>query len=246
MSVTAWYAAWKIAFQISPIILTNGLVGSLPGRMLPIIAITEALHFPLGLLSGGDNISLDNFFANFQVLPGVDVISQDIGRYPFANQAVAANAVIRLPNQISMLMICPSQQGFGYYTKLPIMMSVIEALKMHNASGGTYTIVTPSYIFANCVMRRMFDASTSLTKQPQNAWQMDFEKPLITLADAEQAQNGLMSILTNQLQVIEPVWSGLATAASVPASLAGAAIAPVMSGATAANTIAASGLLGPI
>lgn len=238
------YAAWKIAFQVSPIILNNGITGLLGGRMLPIIAITEALSFPLGLLSGGENIGLDSFFANFQVIAGSDVINQDLARVPFANQTVAANAVIRQPNAVSMMMVCPAQGTVGYYAKLPIMLSVIEALKMHNAQGGTYTIVTPSYVYTNCVMRRMFDASTNQTLQPQHQWQLDFEKPLITLADAEQAQNGLMSMLTNQLQVLDPVWSGLSTAASIPGSLAGPAIAPVMSGSLAANTAAASSLAG--
>ena len=75
--------------------------------MLPIISITEALNFTVGILSGGENIELDDFFANYQPIPGGTLIDQDIGEYPFANQSVAANAVIAKPLKIPMMMICP-------------------------------------------------------------------------------------------------------------------------------------------
>ena len=56
---TPGLAAWKLAFQLSPIVLTNGIVADFPASMLPIIALTEMINFPLGLLTGGANISLD-------------------------------------------------------------------------------------------------------------------------------------------------------------------------------------------
>lgn len=241
-------AAWKAAFQLSPIILTNGITNSFPGRMLPILAVTEALNLPLGLLSGAGGVSLDKFFANFQPLPGSTLIDQDVATYPFATQALAANAVVANPLQVSMLMICPVQNPFGYWERLAIIMALREVLAQHNASGGTYIVATPSYIYTNCVMRVMRDASTALTKQPQNAWQIDFIRPLITLEDAEQAQNGLMGMLTSRVQLPSlPTWSGLSTAASIPGSVVGAAVAPIQSGAISANTAAASALgTGPI
>jgi len=238
---TPGLAAWKVAFQISPIILTNGLVNSFPGRMLPILAVTEALNLPLGLLSGAGGIGLDRFFANFQPLPGSTLIDQEIGRYPFATQSVAANATISMPLTVSMLMVCPVQNGFGYWERLPIIMALQKVLTLHNSSGGTYIVATPSYIYTNCIMRSMRDASTALTKQPQNAWQFDFERPLITLEEAEQAQNGLFSMITGGVQIPgNAAWSGLSTAASIPGSIAGVAVAPLQSGAIAAGTSAAS------
>lgn len=245
---SAGLAAWKAAFQLNPIILTNGITNSFPGRMLPIMAVTETLNLPLGLLAGAGGIGLDKFFANFQPLPGSTLIDQDIGSYPFATQAIAANAVIANPLQVSMLMICPVQNPFGYWERLAIIMALREVLAQHNAQGGTYIVATPSYIYTNCIMRGMRDASTALTKQPQNAWQLDFIRPLITLEDAEQAQNGLMGMLTSRVQVpaLAP-WSGLGTAASIPGSIAGAAVAPIQSTAISANTAAASAFgTGPI
>lgn len=240
---TAGYTAWKLAFEKSPIILSNGLVNGFPGKMLPIIALTEIVNFPLGLLGNAGNIGLDNFFASFMPMPGSTLLSQEVAKYPFANSTVAANATIALPTHVSMLMICPTQNAFGYFERLAVMMAFREALYQHNASGGTYIIATPSYIYTNCVFREMRDASTALTKQPQNAWQLDFERPLITLEEAEQAQNGLMSMLSAGLNVGgSPAWSGLATAAQIPQSLAGIATMPAQLTSLAANTASASAL----
>lgn len=235
---TPGMTAWKLLFQLSPIILTNGIMQGFPGGMLPIIAITESINFPLGLLAGGD-VSIDKFFANYQPLPGSSLIDQDLARYPFANATVAANSVMTMPLQISMLMICPVQNKLGWYEKLAVIMALREVLYQHNARGGTYTIATPSYIYTNCVMRSMRDSSVGLTRQVQNAWQLDFERPLITAEDAAQAQNGLMSAISSGGQVTEPAFSGLGAASSTPMSLAGNSLIPAQLTNVAGNTAVA-------
>lgn len=241
--MTPGLAAWKLAFQISPIILTGGgLTSSIPGGMLPLIAITEAINFPDGLLSGGSNIELDNFFANFTPVQGASLIDQDIGRYPFANQQVAANAVIAQPLTISMHMMVPVRNSLGYAAKLAIMIALQTALAKHNATGGTYIIATPSYIYTDCVMRSMRDVSSSVTKQAQNAWQLDFEKPLITLAQAQDAQSSLMSKFSSLLpNVGQPAFSGLQSAVGQSISLAGSSVIPSAAPGLATGTIAVPG-----
>src|SRR5579859_6827529 len=99
--MTPGLAAYKLSFQLSPIIFVGGIAQNIPFQMLPIIAITEALNFTIGLLSGGDPIDLDNFFANYQPMPGSTLIDNQYGQYPFANQSVAANALITNPLRIS-------------------------------------------------------------------------------------------------------------------------------------------------
>lgn len=243
MSYTPGSAAWKLAFQLSPIILVNGWAANFPVPVLPIIALTEAVNFPLGLLSGG-NVNLDRFFANYQPLPGSSLIEQDVGEYPFANQSVAANAVITRPRTVSMVMICPVQNRFGYYERLAIITALKEVFDRHNSSGGTYIVATPSYIYTNCVMLRMVDASMGNTKQPQNAWQLDFRRPLITIEEAEQAQNGLFSILSSGAPIpgnpASVGWSGLATGSSIPGSIATPGIIPAALGSLSANIPGAS------
>ncbi len=226
-------AAYKLSFQISPIILTGGVAGFIPGGMLPIISITEALSFAVGLLgTGGEDVDLDQFFCNFQPLPGGSFIDQQIGHYPFANQAVAANAVIAQPLLISMEMICPARGALGYATKLATMTALQTTLAQHNASGGTYTVATPSRFYDDCVMLRMVDVSGGTDKQVQSRWRLDFEQPLLTLQQAAQAQNSLMGKISSGVPIggDPPAWSGLPPTVGVPSSVAGPGVIPALSG----------------
>lgn len=219
MSINPGLAIYKLAFQLSPIILQGGVATNISGGMLPIIAVTEALNFPLGLLSGTENIELDDFFANFLPLPGASIADNQIGTYPFANQSVAANALIAQPLTISMLMVVPVRNDFGYAAKLGIMTALQAVLANHNQAGGTYTIVTPSYFYTNCIMVGMRDVSNGASHQAQNAWQMDFVQPLLTLEAAQQAQNSLLSKITNGTQVQGQngalSWSGVSSNAGI-------------------------------
>lgn len=236
MGISPGLDAFKITFELSPIILTGG-VATFTGGALPIIAITEALSFTDGLLSGGADLDFDDFFAHFLPLPGSSLIDQAIGHYPFANQAVAANAVIRQPLMISMRMICPARGPSGVALKLATMMALQAALQTHNASGGTYTIATPSFFYTNCVMTSMRDTSAGDSKQLQNTYQLDFEQPLLTLQDAEQAQNNLISAITGGTPIsFPPSLSGISI---LPPSLSSIGALPVSSGPGGASTMAA-------
>lgn len=209
MSFSAGTAAFKLAFEISPIILVGGVAKWVPGEMLPIVAISQAASFAQGLLSGGDVADLNNFFAHFKPLSGGTLISQQIGTYPFANQGVAANATIAQPLSVSMLMICPARDELGYAVKLATMIALQTVLAQHATLGGTYTVITPSYFYTNGILTSMRDVTGGETKQPQAEWQMDFAFPLLTLEQAQGAQNSLMSKLTAQTQVTDPAWTGL-------------------------------------
>jgi hypothetical protein len=233
-------AAFKMAFELSPIILVGGVADLVPFKMLPIMAITEAINLPLGLLGPSGDVNLDNFFAHYQPLPGASLIEQDIATYPFANQQTAANAIITKPMQVSFQMTVPAKGPGGYYAKLPIMMMLQRVLETHNKSGGTYTLLTPSFIYVNCLLVSMRDTSTSATRQVQNTWQLEFVKPLITINDAQNAEgalNNLMQQMDSGSQVAgQPSLSGLSTGGAVPADTGAAA--PV---AGATNPVAVPG-----
>ncbi len=235
--MTPGLAIFKLAFQLSPVLLTNGIAKYVPGGALPIIALTEAAHFLTGLLSGAGNIELDDFFAHFQPMPGGTLVDNQIGMYPFANQAVAANAIIAQPLQLSMLMRCPARDELGYATKLATMLALKAVLDQHNNLGGTYTVVTPSYFYTNGILTGMRDVSDAQSKQVQNAWQLDFLFPLLTLETAQSVQNNLMSKLTGGTQLSgQPTWSGITPSIGNVNSLAGPALIPSLSGSPAATT----------
>src|SRR5882757_10025323 len=132
MSISAGLIAFKLANQITPIILTRGIATNLGGA-LPIMAITEGLNLIAGILSGTENKELDDFFCNYAPIPGSTLINQQAATYPFANQAIAANATIAQPLNISMMMVCPAKNKFGFAAKLATMQTLQTTLAQHNA-----------------------------------------------------------------------------------------------------------------
>lgn len=236
--------AFKLTFQVSPIILTGGIADAIPGGMLPIIALTEAPNFVNGLLSGGRNLSLDDFFGAFDVVSGGTLISQEVAKYPSANQFVAANATIAQPLNVSLVMKCPVRNPNGYPLKLATMISLATALAQHNASGGTYTVATPSYFYVNALLTKVSDVGSEESAQRQIAWQFDFEQPLLTLSQVNAAQNSLMNKLSGGTAVVPGPdgsipWSGLSPTVGLPPSLAAPSLLPSASGAGGAGVAAA-------
>jgi hypothetical protein len=210
LSATA-KAIYQFGFEISPIILQNGLAATLPFGMLPIVTITQASSLGIGLLGGHLELGLDDYFCRFEPLPGATLVNNAIGRYPFANIAVAANAIISEPINVSMLMKCPISQEAGYISKFMTISALKGALDYHNSLGGTYIVATPSYVYTDCILLGLVDASSGASKQPQNAWRWDFIKPLVSAEDAAGAQSSLMSKLSSGGMVTDPSWSGLGT-----------------------------------
>lgn len=239
--------AYKLAFQVTPIVLTGtqgGITQNIPGGMLPIIAITESLNFASGLLGGfSGSASTDDFFATFAPLGGSTIIDQAIGTYPLGSQQVAANAVITQPLRISMLMDISVRKVGGYALKLATMTALQIALNKHNTTGGSYTIMTPSYIYTNCLMTTMRDVSHASGKQAQSLWQLDFTQPLLTVGAVQQSQNALISQITGGLPTgSDPTWSGTAAAVGNPSTIMTAGLAPSASGTAGAQASPTAGL----
>jgi hypothetical protein len=201
-----------MAFQISPIVLVDGIAPNLLGGCLPLLAITEAINFTKGLLTGGD-VGLDNFFAHWEPMPGSEMISQQIATYPYANKEVAGNATIAQPCNISMTMKCPARGELGAPAKLASMIALRYALEQHNKRGGTYTVMTPSLFRQGGILLCVKDISNTQSHQPQNTWQFDFNFPLINDAVATGLLSSLMSKLGGGTQVSgTPTWSGASPA----------------------------------
>lgn len=199
---------FEIGYELSPIILTNGIAQGFPGGMMPIVLLTQAANFVTSLVNGNSPFDSNTYFGHFRPLAGTGLINNELGKYPFANQTVAANAIITQPLTISMLMVSPVNQAGGYISKLVTFTALKTALDKHTQQGGTFTVATPSYIFTNCVLLRLTDVSSESSKQAQNAWRFDFERPLLALDEAQQVLGSLMSKISGGLpQVGTPGWS---------------------------------------
>jgi hypothetical protein len=225
----------QITYQISPIILTGGIAGNIAGNMLSLLALTNTNAFSPNLLSGSDDFSLDDAFGIFQPAVGGSLVQQDVAKYPFANLSVAANAIIRQPINVSMIMLTPMKQVGAWDVKLAVMQALKATLDQHNNAGGTYTVLTPAYTYTNMLMLDLVDVSVANSPIPQNAWRWDFHRPLIQGSELSGALSNLMSQITNGVPSTGAA-TGAPTAIGQPASSAnageGAGGTPVISNST--------------
>ena len=194
----------ELSFQVCPIILTGGITANAPGSALPMLSLFYPSGGPLNLPT---ILDLDDAFGAFNVVAGGQLILQTIAKYPFANQSVGANAVIEEPLTLSFVMDAPMRPmstptGINknvWAIKQMVFSALKATLQSHNIAGGTYTVATPAYLYTNMVMTALTDNSRGNSSLPQNAWRFDFERPLVALADLQDAQNALTSQLTNQV-----------------------------------------------
>jgi hypothetical protein len=205
--------AFRLVYEKCPIVLHDGLAKYIPGGYLPIIALTEPLALAGQALTGSVNLNLDNLFATWRPMPGSSLLKYEAGTYPFANQATAANAMIKQPINLSMMMTAPATADNNYITKLATMSALKYSLDQHAALGGSYVVLTPAFPFNNGLLMNVTDIS-DLSKQPQVRWQFDFSFPLITESEAVQVMNGLTSRMESMSQITTSHLGGAANAAA--------------------------------
>jgi hypothetical protein len=177
-------------YEIAPVWLQGGLAKIL-GGYAPVTLLTEMFDIP-GIESG-------EFFAHWKPLPGGTLAKWQIAEYPFANFATAANAVVQQPLEITMLMVCPAQNGGGYILKQAMLTALQLGIQSHISTGGTFTVITPAYTYANCLLTEIRDITPPSEKQVQYLFQWSFQQPLVTASAAESLQNTVMEAITNGL-----------------------------------------------
>ena len=204
---------FKLGFEISPVILCDGIAQSIPGGMLPIVALTQSASYVSGLLGGAINLTdLDKYFCHWRAAQGSTMVDYDIGRYPFANQSVAANALLAQPMRISMLMDAPVNENTGTLTKLVTLSALQAALQAHANLGGTFTVATPALIYSNCILRTVRDVTGANDPMPQRQWLWDFEQPLITELAAGRAINNYLDDINKGNKNTDTSWTNTVSA----------------------------------
>lgn len=187
---------YRLGFEISPVILCEGIAQAIPGGMLPIVALTQSASFVTGLLSGASNLTnMDKYFCHWRAAQGGTMLDYEIGRYPFANQTVAANALLAMPLQISLLMDAPVNENTGAMTKLVSHSALQATLQAHANLGGTFIVATPALIYSGCILKSIRDVTGGggSDPTPQRQWLWSFEQPLVSEAQAGQAVNNYIS-----------------------------------------------------
>jgi hypothetical protein len=197
MGVSSGYISWKTSYEITPIKLQGGIAAS-TGNGLPIVALTNPGNQSDPVSANGAGSTLDGFNFHYTVLAGGTLLNFKPGTYPYANQSIAANALIADATNISLLMYCPATQDWPFSIRQTTITSLVASLQPHASLGGYYDVATAAYIFTGCLLTTLRDVSGADNHQFQYAWQWDFYRPLISLAAAQQAQNGLMQTLTNR------------------------------------------------
>lgn len=204
---------YKLGFEISPVILCDGIAQAIPGGMLPIVALTQSASFVTGLLGGAINLTdLDKYFCHWKPVQGATIVDYDIARHPFANQVVAANALLAQPLRVSLMMDAPVNENTGAMTKLVTLSALQAVLQAHANLGGTYIVATPSLIYNNCILKTVKDSSTGNDPLPQRSWLWDFEQPLITTTDADRAVTNFLKRIDAGDPNKAPSWTNTASA----------------------------------
>jgi len=187
---------YKLAYEKSPIFLNDGIASFVPGGVLPLIAITQAGDIVRGIFDGGITTKLDEFWATFFPMPGAKLHNNQIGNYPFANQKTAANAIIMQPLTFSLRMnITPRLPG-GMVTRTMASTALKAALDKHNSLGGTYTVLTPAFLYQGCILTGFTDITSGESKHQQTDWELSFIQPLLSTSEALQVENSVMSKIT--------------------------------------------------
>jgi hypothetical protein len=208
---------YQLLYQITPIFLNDGIASNIGGGILPILALLNPNAYNTLFSGGSDTFNMDSYFGIFQPAAGGSLIQQQIAEYPFANLSVAANAIVRNPIEVSMIMVTPMKTQYSWAVKNATMTALKTALDTHNNIGGTYTVFTPAFTYYNMVMLGLSDMSNPQIVLPQNTWKWDFRRPLVAQSDLVFAENNLYAKITGG--VATPAeWTSALTALGLPAS----------------------------
>ena len=191
--------SFRRSYQIAPILLVNGIAANAPNKgQMTILALTEGNE-------QANYADVNDYFAQFEPLPGGTLVDFSPAEYPFASLNMAANAMLQQALKISLKMLCPARTGQNNYDSIQSKITLIQQqLTAHILAGGTFTVATPATIYDNCLLTTVRDISNAGDKKVQGVFQWDFIKPLITPQQAEAAYNNLYAKMQSGLPVPNP------------------------------------------
>lgn len=198
------YADFQLSYQVCPIVLIGGIAGTgvlpIANLLNPSASSGTLSASTTGVVTSTSGGASDAFtFGSFRVLPGGSLMDNDNAKYPLATMAVAANAIVTNPLRLAVEMVTPASSEVTLSQRLSIFTSLKNVLDNHIAAGGYFNVATPAFIYTGCLLLNLVDASDVPDgAQTQTRWVWNFEKPLITLEEAQAAVNNAMAKVTGQ------------------------------------------------
>lgn len=173
---------------------------------------TELVGTLNGLISGAvrGNVNLpdlDNTWCHWQNSTKNTLINNSISQYPYANQTVAANALVTQSPSISMQMVCPPRGSGAMLAKILTIQSLISLLNKHCQLGGYFNIITPGQFYTKMLLTSVTDSSPDATSQPASQYTFQFTRPLTQKNEAAQKMSTLMTKASDGMPSIGDVGS---------------------------------------
>jgi hypothetical protein len=222
--------AYKVRYQIAPIVLIAGIAQNIPGGMMSILGLSNPNLLPLGLQGQANLLSalniananvagtagnatnftnFDDAFGAFTVMPGGTLCANTVPKYPLADMTLAANAIVRDPITVSLIWDTPMRGINAWDVKLATMQALKATLDLHNNMGGRYGVMTPAFYYDNLILTSLTDNSRGGSPLPQNAWRFDFERPMVIATTDITGLTGAQSILVGKLTAGLPTTGNL-------------------------------------
>ncbi len=206
--------SFKLQYQFAPIVLVGGIAQQYSDNgEISILQITE----------GSDSVVYENdddYFAHFRLMPGGTLIDWTPQEYPYASMVMAANAMVKNALRFSMAMRCPVRTNANNYAALQQKLTYLQSrLDQHISQGGTFNVLTPGFIYLDCLHSKLIDVTPASATVGQTEFQWEFVQPLVTQGAAQQVFNNQYAKMQNGFPINGPLSnSGPANVIGSPAS----------------------------
>ena len=108
------------------------------------------------------------------------LIKNDISIYPFINKVDTANGYVSKALDINVSMISPINENNTFAMNALKMNILVPALKAYAGRGGLFSLVTPFYIYRNCMLRGLVHDSHNDGIQGVN-YTLELTQPLLAI-----------------------------------------------------------------
>lgn len=170
-------------WQVAPIIFEDIALTKKAFKTSPLgaeVNIEASIVQFSGLLNLIPSLSQFTFFYGLSQNP--NPISQwGTVKFPYANRQIASNSAVKQPTQIGLTIQNEMEGVGGLSLAIAKMQGLRVVLDNYQASGGTFTILTPSQLYKGCVYVNLQDDNP---QQAGQTFSIVFENILTTLSNS--------------------------------------------------------------